>query len=94
MSQQLVDAETRQDALRSVRSFVGTLSGIVNDQSWDRLDGTAYSQPYQYQSIGSTGVAVEGSTVATTSTQGGGITLSKDVMVLIFVGVAAYVLTH
>lgn len=49
-----------QDGLRSVRSFVTSLHGSVNDQSWAGEDSAAYNTPYRYTAQGPNGVAVEG----------------------------------
>ena len=88
---QSVDPTNAQDALRSVRSFVNTLAGIANDQSWDNIDAKAYTQPYQYQVVGATGTAVEGSTVATSNNRRP--LQNNDLMLLILGAAVVYVLT-
>ena len=83
MRQQTADVETIQDALRPVRMFVNTIAGVLNDQSWNHVDGQAFNQPYQYQTAGPTGVAVEGSTVANRGNAGGDAAMSNGTLLLL-----------
>lgn len=85
------EAEAQQDALRPLRNFVTLLSGVVTDQSWAKQDGYAYNPAYQYQTVGSTGNAIEGSTAyQTKAVQGAQVTITP--MMLIFVVGAVLVL--
>jgi hypothetical protein len=82
--------EEQQDAMRPFRQFVGLLNSAVNEQSWAGADGQAVNVPYQYQTIGRSGAAVEGSAVSTNA-QGEpqqGIPMG----LLLFVGLAYLVL--
>lgn len=76
-----------QDDMRPFRMFVGALTGALMgaDQSAVGTDYTVANWPYQYQSVGPYGVAVEGSPVA--ATRGGGLYISPMV-VLIGIGAA------
>ena len=89
MEQRQVDPILQQDALRSVLSFISTLSNVANDQSWDYLDGRAVSQPYQYQTVGNTGYAIEGTTMSTSHAQPA---QNNQAILLIIAAVAIFVL--
>lgn len=80
----------QQDWLRTARGFVNTLSGIVNDQSWDRMDASPTNAPYQYQTMGPTGTAIEGAPISTTP--GGGLVVSNGVLMLALGAAAVYFL--
>lgn len=80
----------QQDALRPLRNFVNLLGGMVNDQSYAGQDGTAFNMPYQYQTIGQYGNAVEGSPIQTTP--GGGIAVSNSVVMLALGAAVVYFL--
>lgn len=84
------DATAQQDALRPLRQFVGLLSVLTNEQTWANADQYATNQPYQYQAIGPTGVAVEGAPIATTNS--GGLVISNGLLMLGLGVVAALVL--
>jgi len=81
----------RQDALRTVRQFVGTLSGALAgyDQAVAGQDGYSWSLPGQYQTVGPYGVAIEGQPV--TISRGGGLYISP-MLVLVGIGAAAVML--
>ena len=81
----------QQDALRPYRMFVGALTGALlgADQTYAGADGYSWNHPYQYQTIGPYGVAVEGAPVATTPS--GGLYISP-MLVFLGIGVAAALL--
>lgn len=54
------DLTAMQDALRPARNFINTLAGLVNEQSYAGTDGYAVNPPMQYQIVGNTGNAIEG----------------------------------
>lgn len=87
------DLIQQQDEQRTARAFVSFLSTAFGvEQSTAGQDGTPYNLPRQYQSIGPTGVAVEGFPVSTT--QAGGVILSPGLL-LVAAGLAAgYFLTR
>lgn len=63
-----VDLTGVQDALRPARSFINTLAGLVNEQSYAYQDAYAVNQPMQYQIIGNNGAAIEGTPYYTAPT--------------------------
>jgi hypothetical protein len=81
----------QQDRLRPLRMFVGAFSGALAgyDQALASQDAYAWSIPGQYQSIGTSGVAIEGRPVSISRT--GGVYFSPMV-VLIGLGAAAVLL--
>lgn len=90
LTQQQTYVTNQQDALRPLRNFVNLLGGIVNDQSYAGQDGYAVNQPYQYQTVGAYGVAVEGSPISTTPS--GGVAVSNSVVMLAIGAAVVYFL--
>ena len=78
------------DEQRTVRAFIGFLSGAFgSDQSLPSTDGYAVNQPRQYQSIGPGGlVGVEGTSQS--NAQGAAATASP--LLLLALAAAAYLL--
>lgn len=81
----------QQDRLRPLRMFFGAFSGALAgyDQALASEDAYSWNLPYRYQSVGPTGVAVEGAPIAIS--RAGGLFVSPMV-VLIGIGVAAAML--
>lgn len=86
------DVTASQDALRPLRTFVGALTGALQgaDQANAMADGYAWNTPGRYQSVGPYGVAMEGTPVATTTTNGG--LYVSPAMVMLMIGAAAVLL--
>lgn len=87
------DLAAQQDTLRSVRMFVGALQGAFGlDQQSVGYDAQAVNSPYRYQSIGPTGVGVEGAPIS--SAQGAGVSAAgiSPLLLVGLVAVAAFVL--
>lgn len=84
-SEQIAMNEAQQDALRPLRNFVNLLSGLAGEQSYAHADGTPWNSPYQYQTIGPTGYAIEGAPIAN-QPQGSGF--AGNTMVLFALGAA------
>jgi hypothetical protein len=87
------DLIKQQDEQRTARAFIGFLSTAFGvDQSTAGQDGYIYNQPTGYQSIGPTGVAMEGLPISTT--QGGAVVLSPGLLLLAAGLAAGYFLTR
>ena len=85
-------ATEQQDTLRPVRNFISLLSGATSDQTYGDTDAYACGYPGQFAVQGPTGVAQEGQPVviqASASAQG--VSLSNPI-VLIGLGLLAYML--
>lgn len=79
-----------QDGQRTKRLFLSFVSDLVGgDQSLAGADGQAVNPPRQYQSVGPDGaIGIEGTSVS--NRQGGGVTLSAGMLLLIGVGLYFY----
>jgi hypothetical protein len=81
------------DALVSVRQFVGTLNGALNDQSYAGHDGVAYNPTGQFQQVGPTSTAVEGKPAIVATVGGFQVTAPMVLIALGAVGVV-FALRH
>lgn len=73
-----------QDELRVARSFVSFMGGALGvDQSYAGEDGYAVNTPRRFQTIGPTGVGVEGQPISTA--QNGALVIGPG---LLLIGVA------
>lgn len=75
-------ATQTQDALRSLRQFVGAFqAGLGSDQSMAGTDASASNPPGQFSAVGMNGaVAVEGQPILTSGPQGVGLNLPSWVV--------------
>jgi hypothetical protein len=81
-----------QDALRSVRQFIGGLSADPSDQSMAHWDGVSNNAPYQYQYVGANGASVEGANISL-SAPGASVGFSLSPMLMLAAAaVAAYLI--
>lgn len=80
----------QQDWLRGVRGFINTMAGVVNDQSWSGQDGRAFNSPYGYQTVGPSGIAIEGAPISITPA--GGVAVSNGTLMLILGAAAVFLL--